>query len=131
VSSRSALTLLLLASYAAGFALRVGRVDVEALLAFVPLRCPMTWLSLRCPTCGLGRALGHAWTLNLERAWAYHPLGVLLLGASVLWLLLAWLRPSWLSRAAARLHLRSTSQRAAAAAAVVTYAVWGLLRAGG
>lgn len=62
---------------------RAGGID--ALVSFVPLRCPLHLLTgLRCPTCGLGHALAHAAAGDLATAWAHHPLGPPLLVAALL-----------------------------------------------
>ena len=74
-------------SFVLAWALRFFLGDgLNTILQFIPLRCPLFFLfDLRCPTCGLGHALVHAWLGEWQESWVAHPLGLLLLAFGLWW----------------------------------------------
>ena len=61
-------------------ALYLSGYSVDQIAAFVPLRCPLKFVTgLSCPTCGLGHGLVAAATGHWAEAWSYHPLAIPLL----------------------------------------------------
>ena len=111
---------LLLAVRAAG--------SVDALLAWVPFRCPLRlFTGIECPTCGLGHALVEAATGHFAASWHHHPGGV------VLWVvaLAGWMAAMVMPRAsvAALARVQAFPARRAVVAAAFLYTLWGFSRA--
>jgi len=102
------------------FAVRAAG-SVDAILAWVPFRCPLRWFTgVQCPTCGLGHALVEAVAGNFAESWQHHPAGVALLSAG----LVAFLAPD-LARS---LVVRARTSRPLIFGCLVLYTLWGCTR---
>jgi len=119
----------LLSCAALAHALRAWLGPLDPLLARWPRLCPLYALTdIRCPTCGLGRALIDAAAGDVALAFQHHPLGPLLLAAALAAALVLLLRPALVQRA-----LRVTSEACQRhprllAVLVTTYVAWGAAR---
>jgi hypothetical protein len=98
--------------------------SVDALLAWMPLRCPLRMFTgIECPTCGLGHAIVEAFVGEWDASWEHHPAGIVV----VLSLIALSLMPRAAAAGAAR--LRSLAQyRRVRFAALLAYTIWGFVR---
>lgn len=112
---------------AAGLAL--FPVPVETAAKWIPLRCPLLFLTgLRCPTCGLGRALLAAVSGDWNRSWTYHPLAIPLLFGAFLMLIGLWFFPERVASLRARGQRLLGPRRGFLTIALLVYSLWGLWR---
>ena len=106
----------------------LGPLDAFA-AAHLPVLCPLRRITgLPCPTCGLGRSLLSAWSGELSHSLAHHPLGPILLVATLLFCTAFAARPK---RATGTLRSLSTglaSRPMLALARLGAYALWGFAR---
>jgi len=96
----------------------------EAAAAWVPLRCPLRFVTgLPCPSCGLGHGLLALASGDVAAAWAAHPLAVVVPAALVVYAA-GGRRLAGATTAARRLLAR----RSTAAVAIAAYVLFGVLR---
>jgi len=101
-----------------------GAGSVDALLAWVPLRCPLRMFTgIECPTCGLAHAIVEAFVGEWGASWEHHPAGIVVVLSLIAWLLMPR------AAAAGTARLRSVAQhRRVRFAALLAYTIWGFVR---
>lgn len=101
---------------------------VPGALGWIP-PCPLHFLlGIHCPTCGLGRSLVHAWTVNISEAYAFHPGGPVLLFLAVFVLMGIWLFPDRLKAIGACIYFYFKVHRRAMWMLITVYMTWGFGR---
>lgn len=129
ISYRSLFTALLVASLVVVRGVFWFFPQPEKIFRFIPLRCPIHLIfGVRCPTCGLGHSLIHAWAGNWRESWSHHPIGILLLGLSLVMVLGSWIVPLKLKEYG-RVTIGHLSRPLPFAIIVSCYLAWGVLRA--
>lgn len=102
--------------------------SVDALLAWVPFRCPLRlFTGIECPTCGLGHALVEAAVGDFGASWRDHPAGVLLYAVALAAVIATMVMPRASLVVLARVRT-FTARRAVVAVALLLYTLWGFAR---
>ena len=98
--------------------------SVDALLAWVPLRCPLRILTgIECPTCGLGHAIVEALAGEWGASWRHHPAGIV----AVLLSIAVSSMPQVAAAGATGVRVL-TQHRRVTFAALLAYTLWGFAR---
>ena len=119
----------LLGGIALAHALRAALGPLDPLLAQWPRLCPLFALTgIRCPTCGLGRALIDTAAGDVAQAFHHHPLGPLLMGGAVIASLLLATRAGLLKRALVDAGRACKRHPRLMTVLVALYILWGVAR---
>ena len=119
----------LLGILAFAHAARAWLGPLDPLLAQWPRLCPLFALTgIRCPTCGLGRALIDAAAGDVAHAFHHHPLGPVLLAAAMITSLLFSVWPAPLRRAVSKTGHVFRQHPSLTAIMVAGYIIWGAAR---
>lgn len=95
-------------------------------ISYLPLRCPLAWLGFSCPTCGLGHSLLSALQGDWQKSVEYHPLGIAVLGMSVVAFVVGMTFPTYLVSLFARIR-RKMNVRSVATLSLL-YLCWHIWR---
>lgn len=112
-----------------GYIVSIGSNSALEAAGLIPLFCPLkTFLSIDCPTCGLGRSLAFAFRGEWNESLNAHPLGIPFLLVSIIGIHLAWLAPKALADATERLRQHKVSDPKVLATILSLYCIWGFGR---
>lgn len=104
----------------------VTGLSTSDLAAWIPLKCPLLLLfDIHCPTCGLGRSLIAAWSIQFSEAWAHHFFGPIIYFGSYLFFSVLYFNPEFINRLFQNLRSVRPSVWLPLLGA---YSVWGFLR---